>query len=257
MRRMTIACWASVIAGAAACSQPLAPAEVTGLDDDFSGKELSADWTVLNGDTFEHRLDGGRLHMRPTKNTVWYKKDQGPGLVKLVTGNFKVTSTVRARRASAPGEPVSNGYQFAGLIARDPASAKPDAKESYVFNVVGYRGDYLSVETKTTKRDHSDVEGPAWPSADAELRICRKDDVFRVYKRPIGDSFGGARSAGGEPSPPDNPWELGHTYERGDLPPTLQVGPIAYAFTDQFDLDGSFEEVRFAPVTTLEDCTTD
>jgi hypothetical protein len=122
--------------------------------------------------------------MRPTKNTVWYKKDQGPGLVKLVTGNFKVTSTVRARRASAPGEPVSNGYQFAGLIARDPASAKPDAKESYVFNVVGYRGDYLSVETKTTKRDHSDVEGPAWPSADAELRICRKDDVFRVYKRP-------------------------------------------------------------------------
>jgi hypothetical protein len=225
----------------AACSEPLAPAQVAGFDDDFSGKELSADWTILNGDSFEHRLEGGRLHMRPTKNTVWYKKDQGPGLVKLVTGNFKVSSIVRARKASAPSEYVSNGYQFAGLIARDPASAKPDAKENYVFNVVGYRGDYLSVETKTTKRDHSDVEGPAWPTADAELRICRINDVFRVYKRPIGEKT----------------WELGFTYERGDLPATLQVGPIAYTFTDQYDLDGSFEEIRFAPVRTVEDCTTD
>jgi hypothetical protein len=226
---------------ASACSEPLAPAEVAGLDDDFSGKELAADWTVLNGETFESRLEDGRLHMRPTRNTVWYKADQGPGLVKLVSGNFKVTSVVRARKASAPSEYVSNGFQFAGLIARDPASAKPDAKESYVFNVVGYRGDYLCVETKTTKRDQSDVEGPVWPTSDAELRICRKDDVFRVYKRPIGEKT----------------WELGHTYERGDLPSTLQVGPIAYAYTDQFDLDGSFEEVRFAPVSTLEDCTSD
>ncbi len=224
-----------------ACSEPLAPAEVAGLDDDFSAKQLAADWTVLNGESFESRLEDGRLHMRPTKNTVWYKADQGPGLIKLVSGNFKVTSIVRARKASAPGEYVSNGFQFAGLIARDPASAQPNAKENYVFNVVGYRGDYLCVETKTTKRDYSDVEGPAWPTADAELRICRKDDVFRLYKRPIGEKV----------------WELGQSYQRSDLPATLQVGPIAYAYTDEFDLDGSFEEVRFAPVNTLDDCTSD
>jgi len=224
-----------------ACREPLAPAEVTSFDDDFTGKELSPDWAVLNGASFDRRLDGGRLFMKPTKNTVWYKADQGSGLVKLVKGNFKVSSTVRAHKASDPDKPVDVGYQFGGLIARDPASDAADAKESYVFNVVGYRGDYLSVETKTTERDHSEVQGPAWPSADAELRICRLDGTFRVYKRPIGDKS----------------WELGFTYERSDLPATLQVGPIAYAFTDKFDLDARFDEVKFAPVRTVDDCTTD
>ena len=153
-----------------ACSEPLPPADVAGLDDDFSGKEIDAAWQVLNASTFERKQEGGKLVLKPTQNTVWYKADQGPGLVKRVTGNFRVSTTVRARKASDPEKAVDAGFQFAGIIARDPASDEGEAKESYVFNVVGYRGDYLSVETKTTKKDVSYVEGPEWDSGDAELR---------------------------------------------------------------------------------------
>jgi hypothetical protein len=223
------------------CSEPLPPADVGGLDDDFTGKEIDAAWLVLNGSTFERKQADGKLVLKPTRNTVWYKADQGPGLVKRVTGNFRVSTTARARKASDPSKAVDAGYQFAGIIARDPASDEGEAKESYVFNVVGYRGDYLSVETKTTKKDVSYVEGPEWNSGDAELRICRYNDELSVYKRPIGEKE----------------WQLGIAYKRKDLPATLQVGPIAYAFTDKWDLEASFEEIRFAPVKSHEDCVTD
>ncbi len=225
----------------AACREPLGPADVGGLDDDFAGEKVAEAWTLLRPETFEHRVAGGRLLMKPIRNTVWYKADQGPALVKLVTGNFRVSARVRARKASDGAAMVDSGFQFGGLIARDPASDAPSAKEAYVFNVVGYRGDSLCVETKTTKRDHSVVEAPPWPTADAELRICRLSEDFRLYKRPID---------GG-------PWQHAITYARSDLPPTLQVGPIAYAYTDQFDLEASFEEVRFAAVSGVEDCTSD
>lgn len=224
-----------------ACSEPLPPADVAGLDDDFSGKEIDAAWQVLNASTFERKQVGGKLVLKPTQNTVWYKADQGPGLVKRVSGNFRVSTTVRARKASDPEKAVDAGFQFAGIIARDPASDEGEAKESYVFNVVGYRGDYLSVETKTTKKDVSYVEGPEWDSGDAELRICRYNGELSVYKRPIGGKE----------------WQLGIAYKRKDLPATLQVGPIAYAYTDQWDLEASFDEIRFAPVKDHADCIAD
>jgi hypothetical protein len=231
----------ALAASLSACSEPLPPADVAGLDDDFSSKEIDTAWQVLNGSSFERSQRDGQLVLTPTQNTVWYKADQGPGLVKRVSGNFRVSTTVRARKASDPNKAVDAGFQFAGIIARDPASDEGEAKESYVFNVVGYRGDYLSVETKTTKKDVSYVEGPEWDSGDAELRICRYNGEVSVYKRPIGEKE----------------WQLGIAYKRKDLPATLQVGPIAYAYTDKWDLQASFEEIRFAPVKTHEDCIAD
>jgi hypothetical protein len=97
------------------------------------------------------------------------------------------------------------------------------------------------VENKTTRDDVSYVDGPPWRSGDAELRICRVNARFHLYRRPIGGKA----------------WEKTVSYKRPDLPKTLQVGPIAYALTDAVDLRASFDWIRYAPVKSIEDCTKD
>jgi hypothetical protein len=211
------------------------------LDDTFEGATLDRSWTVLNGQQFKRKLAGGRLLMTPIGNTVWYMDAEGPGLVKLVTGNFRLTSIVRARKSSDPTSAADNGFQFAGLIARDPASGKRGLGENYVFNVVGYRGDYFSVETKSTANDVSTVTGPPWDNGDAELRLCRIGSQFGLLRRTVGGKV----------------WEVVSTYLRSDLPTTLQVGVIAYSFTDKWNLEGGFEGVHFAPVSSEADCLSD
>ena len=213
------------------------------LDDEFEGNAVDGAWTALNAQMVASTVSGGVLRMTPNRNCVWFHADEGPGLVKLVTGDFKVTANVRARRASNPSMPAPGIFQFAGLIARDPASNS--GHENYVFTVMGERGGWLTNETKNTIQSSSDVHGPneGRTNSDAELRICRIGQVFRLYNRP---------PAGGA-------WKLESTYNRAGapLPQTLEVGPIAYTYTDSPDLVGEFDYVRFSPVTTVADCTAD
>ncbi|MBK8257186.1 MAG: hypothetical protein IPK82_31500 [Polyangiaceae bacterium] len=217
----------------------LSPAEVTGLNDEFDGGSLGAEWKVVNADTVKIAVQAGELSMVPLRNVVWYHAAQGPLVYKTVTGNFRVSTVARTRKASNPTLPPDVGYQFGGLMARAPSS--DGGKQDHVFNVVGYRGEHLSVETKTTKQDQSFVQGPPWPSPDAELRICRVNGRVYMYKRPIGGKA----------------WEEAWMVKRPDLPGTLQVGLIAYSYTDAFDLRATFESVTFAPVTSMDDCTKD
>ena len=202
---------------------------------------MNASWTVLNAGQFTSTVGGGVLRMTPNTNCVWFHGDQGPALVKLVTGNFKVTTSVRARRASRPADPPPPEFQFAGLIARSPEGNK----ENYVFSVMGERGGWLTNETKTTVDGSSDVHGPneGRTNADAQLRICRIGQVFRLYNRP---------PSGGE-------WKLESTYDRAGapLPETVQVGPIAYTYTSSPDLVGEFDYVRFGAALDVADCTPD
>lgn len=233
--------FAGFSAGGCDVGPPLAPADVTGLDDAFDGDALDPTWKVLNGATAKIWVGDGQLRMQPNRNVVWYHAGQGPFVHRMVTGNFRMTTIARARKASDPSRPPDVGYQFGGIMARAPRSDDPGGKQDYVFNVVGYRGEHLSVETKSTKKSHSTVEGPPWPSADAELRLCRVNGRFFMYKRPIG---GGA-------------WEEAMSVKRPDLPATLQIGFIAYSYTDAFDLQATFEKVTLAPVSNAGDCTKD
>jgi hypothetical protein len=121
-----------------------------------------------------------------------------------------------------------------GLMARNPAGPP----ENYAFIVVGRDENDISVETKTTTNGASTYVGPTWPTADAELRLCRVGTSFTVYKRPL---------AGGA-------WTLAQTFTRADLPQSLQVGPFIYANTNQPDFEALFDEVTFAPVTNAADC---
>jgi hypothetical protein len=65
--------------------------------------------------------------------------------------------------------------------------------------------------------------------------------AFQLYKRVPGAAT----------------WTLATTYNRPDLPATLQVGPaLNYRGTDN-DLTVGFERITFEPITTAADCTTD
>jgi hypothetical protein len=171
---------------------------------------------------------------------MWYQGNQGPGLYKLVTGNFRATTRVRVRKVSSPSQPPDRDYQFGGLMARDPASDGP-APENYVFLVVGYRGNYLATEGKTTVNDNSTIDAPGWPSGDAELRICRVGSTYRIYRRSIGGSA----------------WDLVKSYTRSDLPQTLQLSLVGYALANSPDVRASFDYVQVSTaVASASDCTT-
>ncbi|MCS6913080.1 MAG: hypothetical protein RMK29_18285 [Myxococcales bacterium] len=211
------------------------------LSDEFEGPQLRTGWTVLNQTTFRLTLAEGALRMEPTQNVVWWKADRGPGVVQLLRGNFKATTRVHVRSVSDPSKPPGHDYQFGGLIARDPRSDEPAGKENYVFSVIGYRGSYLSAETKSTRDSQSEVAGPPWDSGSAELRICRLGSSVALYDRKLGSDT----------------WHLAITYRRPDLPAELQVGPIAYALSNHPDVRADFEWVRFAPARSRSDCERD
>lgn len=227
-----------VLSLACAPAPALEPAQVAGMSDSFDGSGMGEGWTLVGSEHFEYVVEGGELVMIPHTNNVWWMEDQGPGFLRPISGNFRMSTRVFARKASAPDEAVDDGYQFAGIIARDPASAAPDAKENYVFSVVGWRGDYMSAETKTTEDDVSIVAGPDWTTGDAELRICRVNAEFHLYNRPVGGSE----------------WTHAITYTRRDLPETLHVGPIAYTYTNAWDMRARFDYVDLAPVSAVDDC---
>ena len=212
-----------------------------GVSDEFEGASLDSSWSIVNGSNFSYAVSGGALQITPTTNTLWWKADASGALVyKLVTGNFKITTAVKARRASNPSLPVGpTDFQFGGIMARAPGSSG----ESYVFAVVGDRGATLQVETKSTVNDESQVQAEDWPSGDAQLRLCRVGSVFHVLSRPYS---GGSWAIASPFGPP---------YERPDLPATLQVGPIAYTWTDSPDLRAAFEYARFEQVDDESDCT--
>ena len=213
------------------------------MSDEFNGSSLDGSWSIVNGNNFSHSVSGGALHITPTTNTLWWMGDATGALVyKLVTGNFKLTTAVRARSASDTSKPVGPiDFQFGGIMARAPG-APP---QNYVFGVVGDRGATLQVETKSTTNDASQVQGEDWPSGDAQIRLCRVGSKFHVFSRPIG---GGSWAIATPFGPP---------YDRPDLPSTLQVGPIAYAWTNSPDLRASFDYIHYATVASDADCTTD
>ena len=222
------------------CARAQSDDEVRGpVSDEFDGA-IDPAWTSQNIELVDVGVEAGELVMTPNQFSVWFHADQGPAYFQEVSGNFSVSAVVRARSADSPDEPVQSYFQFAGLMLRDPASDGA-APENYVFSVVGYRGDYLSHETKSTVNDLSMVDGPPWPSGDAELRICRLGSDIKLFIRTIGGAD----------------WIPAIEYRRDDFPATLQVGPIAYAYTDDVDLRGSFDYVRFATVESPSDCVVD
>ncbi len=167
--------------------------------------------------------------------TLWYHADHGPALWKGIAGNFKATTSVYSHLEGNP-DLDPGGYQFGGLIAYDPAISPLN----YVFGVVGPR-DGMQLEFKTTVDSYSEVAAESWGGAEAELRICRVGDRFNLYARARGSSSWGTPAV---------------SYERPDLPNTLNVGPFAYSLYGFQTMRAHFTHFYIEEVASEADCAT-
>jgi len=222
-------------------------AETALLYDDFSCDRVFVDsspWSFVNRDGVEAYVDDDELVFELISQLLWFNNSQGIFMHREITGDFKATTSLRVHQTSDQALLPNGPVQLAGLMARDPSSDTSD--ENYVFIVLGYDVNDISIETKTTVNGVSDFEGPSWESGEAELRLCRLGDQFYTYKRPG----------------PDQDWQVADTaggidwpMVRPDLAETLQLGLNIYTSTANFDITARFDYFHATPVTELADCT--
>lgn len=203
----------------------------TALDDDFDDPALPG-WTTFRPEAANVSVEGGVLHLDPAVNTVWLDGSTSILLWKEVEGDFMATAAVRSHQAGNVDAPPPSGFRFGGLMARDGGGGP----ENYVFIVLGTDTD-PSVETKSTVDSGSTYQGPSWPTARGEVRLCRIGARFELYVRET-----------------DGAWQLSNAFDRPDLPEGLQVGPIAYNNAPTAELRASFDFVDFEPLDDFAAC---
>lgn len=195
------------------------------------------DWSVFNPQAVDIQVEqDGSVLLTLKHHALWFMQQRGVLFYKQVSGNFMITADVSTAKSSNPSQPPGgdNTVQLGGLMARNGNGGQ----ENYVFIVVGDDGDGLSVETKNTTQGLSKYEGPTWGSAEAELRLCRVGQTFNLYKRHINTN---------------EPWTLAASYDRSDLPETLQVGLNIYTDSEP-DLQIRFENIKIESIASLEEC---
>jgi hypothetical protein len=170
---------------------------------------------------------------------------------KLVhASRFKVTTTARARKRTDPAVPPTMALHVGGLMVRNPA-AQGGATENYIFIMAGSNElAQPGVEIKSTVNGASTFAEPTWtdPTA-AELRICRIDGDFYLYKRAPGNATWILANHLDQPA----------AIHRPDLPQMVQVGLALNFGGGSNDLDVAFDGITLAatPPATVGDCTTD
>ena len=197
------------------------------------------DWTVFNPAAVDLKVEGHDLLATLKYHVLWFMTQRGELIYKPVSGDFKITADVHTSKSSNPNQPPGGDgtVQLGGVMARNGDSAR----ENYVFIVVGDDGDGLSIETKNTQDSMSKYKGPAWDSADAQLRLCRVGQTFNLYKRHVGST---------------EPWQLADSFERPDLPDQLQAGVNLYT-DSQPNLQVRYHNIDIQPVSSAADCETD
>jgi hypothetical protein len=202
------------------------------LSEDFEDGDLG-EWNMFQADEATLSVADGELHYEPHADTLWFNRTTSSFLWKSIVGDFRVTAIARAESLSSPGSPPVPNFRLGGIMARNGDSGE----ENYVFIVIGADNNDLSIETKTTQNGQSEFDGPTWPVNEAELRICRVGAEFRMMARQMGGS-----------------WETRATYQRPDLPSSLQVGPMGYANNSPPDLRVSFDLIEFSRIVSPDDC---
>src|SRR6266498_1097784 len=195
------------------------------------------DWSVFNAQAVDIRTENGSLILTLKYRMLWFMNQRGVLVYQPVSGNFAITADVHATKSSDRTQPPGGDgtVQLGGLMARNGNGGQ----ENYVFIVVGDDGDGLSIETKNTTQGLSKFNGPAWDSADAELRLCRVGQTFNLYQRHVNTR---------------ETWVLATAYDRPDLPNDLQVGVNIY--TDGTpDLQIRYDNIKIESVTSLDECT--
>lgn len=193
-------------------------------------------WSVINPRAVEIAVVDESLVLTLKSRVLWFMGQRGVLFHQDVSGNFKITADVYTSKASDSTRPPGGdgSVQLSGLMARDGSGGL----ENYVFVVVGDDGNGLSVETKNTVDGISAYNGPSWNSAAAELRLCRFEATLHLYKRAVASQ---------------DAWILADTFDRPDLPDTLQVGVNIYTDSNP-DLQARIENLQIDPITVEADC---
>lgn len=219
-----------------------APSLAEPFEDRFDDPATPLQWAVLGGDNGPHEsIDVGRtrdgwLTVRPRPNHAWYNEGMGPMLHRAVAGDFLVETRVQTHSANNPGTPPSAHYNSAGLIVRDPASTQ--GRQNWVVTNVGRQDPHTGTEVKTTTDSRSVLELQPGP-AEARLRLARLGDTIYALRR----------------FPDDDAWTLIRTYDRPDLPDTVQVGLMCNGWTGDADLVAQYDYVRINQPTSVDDLT--
>jgi hypothetical protein len=202
-----------------------APTSSLPAGDEFDGATLGPTWDILDATRADIAVANGSLTIAPHGNALWFNAGTGPLVYKLATGDFKVTSTVHARKTSDATQPPDRPIEVGGLMLRNPA-APP---ENYVFLDIGFAEQQrLGVEHKST-RDSASTFDETPSSADADLRLCRTGSTISAWRR----------------DPASSSWQLELTVDRPDLPATVQVGLDASTGQATPDVTIHFDNVSF------------
>lgn len=175
-------------------------------------KEING-WQWLKSHLIDYRFDQSGLTMTVKEESVWWRNKSAAGLFQIVDGDVEFQVDVKTRKASDNTSYPDRDYQFGGIILRNPQSNAIFGRENYVFNVIGYRGSKLQVETKSTENGLSKVVVQDWPSGDAELKIIRQGHHMKMYAREFHSQY----------------WIEINSLERKDLPDILELGLIVYS----------------------------
>ena len=194
------------------------------------------EWSVFNPQAVAISTEKDALILTLRRRALWFMQQRGVLIYKPVTGSFKITAEVQAMKTSDPSQsPGGDGsVQLGGLMARNGTGGL----ENYVFIVLGDDSNGLSIETKNTVDSFSKYDGPSWDSGEAELRICRFGSTFNLYKRHTGTN---------------ESWILAGSFDRPDLPETVQVGANIYSDREP-DLQVRFDQLRVEAVLSESDC---
>jgi hypothetical protein len=211
--------------------------DLSALSDTFDGPVLNPAWKIVNPGVVNAQQKGGVLSLAMTKPAFWYAGGIGTFAYKLVSGNFKVTATAHARRATAPSEPPNQPIHVGGLMVRDAHGVDQGGAENYVFADVGFaEKGVLAIEYKHTTNSNSVFDEIPWGSGDAELRLCRFNTDVSLYARVPGTSS----------------FQLVKSYT-ATLPAEVQVGLDVSCASDT-DLIMTFDEVTFARLDAAANC---
>ncbi len=203
------------------------------FDDSFDGTDLDSQWRVHNGHLGQFDVSGGELHITPTASglpNIWFHDREGPMIGRLISGDFTMISHVRATRNSNFNLPPSLSYKFGGIIIREPNTLSGGRNAMHAVLGAGVPGTPIAAEDKSTTLSVSNFVLHPIPSADGELRLTRSGDLISAYYRQSNT----------------DPWQFLRAHNHPELPHTVEVGLMAYAFSGPPDIRVSFDWVQFS-----------
>lgn len=228
--------------------QLLAATPIAGLSDEFNDATTLAQWNEIAeaegwgprgmqlNELSINTSQPGRMVLQPHTGG-WYEDWRGTLVYKEVTGDFVATTRVRISDRDDIGNsdedsiPGDGDYSLGGLMIRTPRDIENGAAdwapgsrqddgtnngENYIFLSMGFTtGDNrFSFEVKSTRNSSSHLQiTPLSATPDeVELQIARiGTSIITLYRLEGGTE-----------------WTVHRRYSRPDMPPTMQIGMVAY-----------------------------